>query len=76
MKLTQLITINAILAIAFGIAFGVYGPIMMAFFNVPETPGGTADLYWSCLSPACMAQRYLVSGFCCGLSEVLSRNQR
>lgn len=54
MKLTQLITINAILAIAFGIAFGVYGPIMMAFFNVPETPGGTADLYWLVVSFARM----------------------
>jgi hypothetical protein len=54
MKLTQLITLNAILAIAFGIAFGLYGPIMMAFFNVPETPGGTADLYWLVVSFARM----------------------
>jgi hypothetical protein len=54
MKLTQLITINAILAIAFGIAFGIYGPIMMAFFNVPETPGGTVDLYWLVVSFARM----------------------
>jgi hypothetical protein len=54
MKLIQLITINAILAIAFGIAFGVYGPIMMAFFNVPEIPGGTVDLYWLVVSFARM----------------------
>jgi len=54
MKLTQLITFNAILAIAFGIAFGVYGPIMMAFFNVPDTPGGTVDLYWLVVSFARM----------------------
>ncbi len=54
MKLTQLITVNAILAIAFGIAFGIYGPIMMAFFNVPETPGGTVGLYWLVVSFARM----------------------
>lgn len=54
MKLTQLITINAILAIAFGIAFGIYGPIMMAFFNVPEAPGGTVGLYWLVVSFARM----------------------
>jgi hypothetical protein len=54
MKLTQWITFNAILAIAFGIAFGIYAPLMMAFFNVPETPGGTVELYWLVVSFARM----------------------
>ncbi len=54
MKLTQWITLNAILAIAFGIAFGIYGPLMMAFFNVPETPGGTVGFYWLVVSFARM----------------------
>ena len=36
MKLSALITFNGILFIAFGIAFALYGPLMMAFFNVPE----------------------------------------
>jgi hypothetical protein len=54
MKLTQWITLNAILNLAFGIAFGIYGPLMMAVFNVPETPGGTVDLYWLVVSFARM----------------------
>lgn len=36
MKLSSLIAFNGILFIAFGIAFALYGPLMMAFFNVPE----------------------------------------
>lgn len=36
MKLSTLVTVNGILFIAFGIAFALYGPLMMAFFNVPE----------------------------------------
>ncbi|OGO39393.1 MAG: hypothetical protein A2W35_13215 [Chloroflexi bacterium RBG_16_57_11] len=36
MKLSPLITFNGILFIALGIAFALYGPLMMAFFDVPE----------------------------------------
>jgi hypothetical protein len=36
MKLSSLTTFNGILYIAFGIAFALYGPLMMAFFDVPE----------------------------------------
>jgi hypothetical protein len=36
MKLSSLISFNGILFLAFGIAFALYGPLMMAFFNVPE----------------------------------------
>jgi hypothetical protein len=36
MKLSALVTFNGILFIAFGIAFALYGPLMMAFFDVPE----------------------------------------
>jgi hypothetical protein len=35
-KLNALISFNALLFIAAGIAFAVYGPMMMAFFDVPE----------------------------------------
>lgn len=47
MKLTQLLTAHAILAIAAGIAFTIYGPLMMAFFGVPEIPSDDALLYWN-----------------------------
>ncbi len=36
MKLSTLISLNALLFIAAGIAFAIYGPMMMAFFDVPE----------------------------------------
>ena len=36
MKLSTLIALNGILFLAFGIAFALYGPLMMAFFDVPE----------------------------------------
>jgi hypothetical protein len=36
MKLSALISFNALLFMASGIAFAVYGPVMMAFFDVPE----------------------------------------
>lgn len=36
MKLSNILTINAIIFIALGIAFAVYGPLAMAFLKVPE----------------------------------------
>jgi hypothetical protein len=36
MKPSSLIVFNGILFLAFGIAFALYGPLMMAFFDVPE----------------------------------------
>lgn len=36
MKLTPLLTINAIIFVAMGIAFAVYAPMVMAFLQVPE----------------------------------------
>jgi hypothetical protein len=50
MKLTHLLTINAILFIAFGIAFALYGPLMIAFFGVPEIPESNVQLYWNVAS--------------------------
>jgi hypothetical protein len=41
-----LIKINAILLVAGGIAFGLYGPLMMAFFSVPELLEINSDAYW------------------------------
>ncbi len=45
MKLTPLLTLNAILFLALGIAFAMYAPLMLAFFQVPELPIDTAT-YW------------------------------
>lgn len=45
MKLTHLITANAFLFLAGGIAFALYGPLMIAMFGVLET-GGEATIYW------------------------------
>ena len=45
MKLSQLLTINAILWVAFGIAFALYGPMMLNFFAVPELKI-TPEIYW------------------------------
>lgn len=36
MKLSSLLAFNGILFVALGIAFAVYGPSMMGFFEVPE----------------------------------------
>lgn len=41
-----LIKIHAGLLIASGIAFSLYGPLMMAFYAVPELLQINSDLYW------------------------------
>jgi hypothetical protein len=46
MKLNPVITLNAVLALAFGILFTLYGPVMMAFFGVAEIPEDNVLLYW------------------------------
>src|SRR4030042_400010 len=53
MKLVTLITANAILFVALGIAFALYGPLMLAFYGVPELSINTAD-YWHMASFARM----------------------
>jgi hypothetical protein len=50
MKLIYLLTLNAILCIAFGIAFALYGPVMIAFFGIPEIPENSIQLYWNVAS--------------------------
>jgi hypothetical protein len=50
MKLHPIITANAVLALAFAIAFIAAGPIMMAFFGLPELPGENILLYWNATS--------------------------
>jgi len=54
MKLNQLISLNAILFIALGIAFALYGPVMLAFFGVSEIESNNAILYWTIASFARM----------------------
>jgi len=46
MKLHHLINVNAVLSLLFGIAFTLYGPLMMAIFGIPEIPEGNVLLYW------------------------------
>ena len=45
MKLNQLISIHAILFIGLGIAFALYGPLMIAMFGILETDGSPM-MYW------------------------------
>lgn len=50
MRLTQLMTANAILLVAAGIAFALYGPLMMAYFAVPEILDSNVLVYWEMAS--------------------------
>ena len=54
MKTSNWITVNAILATAIGIGFALYGPVMLAFFGVPELPATDVMLYWHVASFARM----------------------
>jgi hypothetical protein len=45
LKLTQLLAINAILFIGLGIAFALYGPLMIAMFGILEGEGSPM-MYW------------------------------
>ncbi len=53
MKLSSLLRINAILYVIAGIAFALYGPLMMAFFGIMDTEG-SAMIYWYAASFARM----------------------
>jgi hypothetical protein len=46
MKLKSLITVNAVLLIASGIAFTLYGPLVLAFFSVPGLEETNQIGYW------------------------------
>jgi hypothetical protein len=47
MKLRHWITLHAVLAIGFGIAFALYGPLMLVPFGIPELPEDDVMLYWN-----------------------------
>jgi hypothetical protein len=50
-KLNQFLTLNALVFIAFGIAFALYGPLMIALFGVQKFAGeNTGGLYWYSVS--------------------------
>ena len=53
-RLSVLLSAHAVLLIGFGIAFALYGPLMMAFFGVPELLDADAGAYWSLTSFARM----------------------
>lgn len=50
LTLPRFVTFNAILAMALGIAFALYGPLMLAFFGIAEIPSQEALLYWNIAS--------------------------
>lgn len=45
MTLKQLLTFHTLIAIGSGIAFGLYGPLMIALFGILETQGDSLT-YW------------------------------
>lgn len=53
MKMSSLLRFNAILYVILGIAFALYGPLMMAFFGIMDTEG-SARIYWYAASFARM----------------------
>ena len=53
-RLSWMLSANAILWIGFGIAFALYGPLMMAFFGVPELLEADVQAYWELTSFARM----------------------
>ncbi len=46
MKIQQLFSVHVVLLLGFGIAFALYGPLMLAFFAVPEILQIDALTYW------------------------------
>ena len=46
MKLNALISFHAALSLASGIAFGLYAPLMLAFFAVPQALEDNVLIYW------------------------------
>jgi len=53
MKLSSLLRVNAILYVIAGIAFGLYSPLMLAFFDIMDNEG-SAIIYWYAVSFARM----------------------
>lgn len=54
MKLSLLLTINAVVFIAIGIAFALYGPLMIAAFGAADLQEGNSHVYWYVVSFARM----------------------
>ena len=46
MKLTTLISVHAVISLASGIAFGLYAPLMLAFFAIPQALDNDVLIYW------------------------------
>ena len=67
MKLTQIISINGVMAIALGIALAVYAPLVMTAFGIADTPLKTSfSTGMSLHSCDYSAQRCLDTGSYCG----------
>jgi hypothetical protein len=45
-KLYRLILINAILYVGLGIAFALYGPIMIQVYGILDFPGAESGVFW------------------------------
>lgn len=54
MNLRTFITLHAILTLGLGIAFTLYGPLMMALYGIPDIPEENVVLYWNVASFARM----------------------
>lgn len=50
LTLPRIITLHAILGMALGIAFALYGPLMLAFFGIADIPSQEVVLYWNIAS--------------------------
>jgi hypothetical protein len=50
LKIKYYISANAITFIALGIGFGLYAPLIAAFFGIPEIPSEDVLLYWTVIS--------------------------
>lgn len=50
LTLPRLITFNAIVLIALGIAFALYSPLLLALFGIADIPSQEAILYWNIAS--------------------------
>jgi hypothetical protein len=50
LKLNWIVSINAISFLIIGIAFGIYAPLVLNFFGVPDIPSEDLLLYWTTVS--------------------------
>jgi uncharacterized membrane protein len=50
MKLSPILSLNAILWMALGLIFAIYAPAMLGFFGAADIPAGNPLMYWYIVS--------------------------